>query len=186
VRIEIREAGTDEAVVRRDLLQLGRNMADLTPGFEDAGDVMRRAALEQFVSEGRYASGGWRGLAESTKLKRARLLGLTRRGGALRDAGGRFASLEAAAHPILQVTGALMRSVTRKYDPRHVERASADSLVFGSTVLYGIFHQSTRPRRVIPYRPFVAFTEVDKRAITKALHVATMRRVQGGSRVVGE
>lgn len=175
--ITIREAGTNEAIVRRDLLQLGRNMADLKDGFADVGDIMRESVRAQFDTEGGYSGRKWPELAESTKRSRAREKGLGVSGGALRDRRGRFAS---DAHPILRVHDDLYRSLVRKFDPRHIEDASADSLRFGTTVDYGVYHQSTAPRTKIPYRPMVALTEVDKRRVTKALHTATMRGVRGG------
>lgn len=176
LRVTVREHGTGEAVVRRDLLQFGRNLADLHDGFDEVGDIMREATREQFLTEGGHASGGWPELAESTKRNRARELGLAVSGGALRNKRGQFAS---SGHPILRVHNDLFNSLVRKFDPRHVERASADSLVFGSTVPYGVYHQSTEPRTLIPYRPMVALTETDKRSIAKALQRATLKGVRG-------
>lgn len=163
--------------MRRDLLQFGGNLADMSEGLEDAGDVLRAAVRGQFLSEGVRGGRKWPELAESTKAHRAREKGLRLRGGALRDKAGRFAS---AGHPILRVHDDLFDSLVKKMDPRHVESASEDTLVFGSTVPHGVFHQSKEPRTKIPYRPMVVLTEADKRAVTKALQASAMRSV--GSR----
>jgi phage gpG-like protein len=175
VKVAIRVAGTNEAIVRRDLLRFGENLTHLRDGFEDVGDIMREAVRQQFATEGRHASGGWPELADSTKANRARELGLSVRGGALRDDRGRFAS---AGHPILRVHDDLYNSLVSKYDKRHVERPSDDSLLFGTTVPHAVFHQSTEPRTKIPYRPPVALSQGDKRQITKALQTATLRGVR--------
>lgn len=176
MRAEIIEHGTNASVVKRDLLQFGRNLEDVSEGWDEVGDIMRNAVREQFASEGARGGDKWPELAESTKRSRAAMMGLSVRGGGLRDRRGRYAS---AGHPILRVTDELMDSLTRKFDPQHVEDASGTSLRFGSTVPYAVFHQSTDPRTRLPRRAPVVLTEGDKRGITKALQKATLRGIRG-------
>jgi phage gpG-like protein len=154
MRIEIESFG--ETIVKRDLARFGDNLIDWSHAFDQVGAIMRAASEAQFDTEGGHASGKWRELAESTKVKRG-------------DDG----------HPILQVTGALKDSLTRKFDPSHIEVASRDVLRFGSTVPYGVYHQSTLPRTKIPYRPPVGLTAGDKIAIVKTLQRAAVEGVRG-------
>lgn len=176
MRVTILEHGTSAEIVKRDLLGFGRNLADMSDAMDEAGDILRDAVVKQFRSEGAYGGAPWRELAESTKAQRARRLGLAVKGGALRNPAGRFAS---AGHPILRVTDELYNALRRKFDPRHVEDASGTSLRFGATVPYLVFHQSTAPRDRLPRRAPVVLSELDKRAVTKAIQSAAVRGVRG-------
>lgn len=148
LRIEIEALG--ELVVKRDLAAFGHNLVDLTDAMHDVATILREATEEQFATEGHHASGGWPDLADSTNRDRERH-GFP------------------PEHPIMVRTERLLSSLTRKADPEHVEHASEDSLRFGTLVPYAVYHQSSRPRRQIPFRPLVGLTEADKRRITKAI-----------------
>lgn len=138
-----------ETIVQRELLNFEHGLLVPTKALEVVADMLRHAVERQFDTEGREASGGWPELADSTKAKRG-------------DDG----------HPILQVSEDLFNSLTRKFDPNHIERLSAESLTFGSTVPYGIFHQSSKPRTKIPFRPPVALTQATKAAMVRAVQAA--------------
>lgn len=144
--IEILAIG--EVIVQRDLLRFSANVTDFSPAMEAAGTILREATEAQFDTQGSYASGGWPELAAATLAYKARH-GLDPR--------------------ILRATENLFTSLTRKFDARHIEQVSATSLRFGTTLSYAVFHQSTRPRRKIPYRPPVALTEGDKRRIVNEI-----------------
>jgi phage gpG-like protein len=170
-----------ETVVQRDLLRFGHNLVDMKPALEDAATVLRESSERQFETEGVYAGGmRWmplRGALDDPRPQPVR---------ARRGAGGRvvwgYAAWKHAHYPgrkILRATGALFDSLTRRFDGRHIERVSEDSLRFGTLVPYATFHQSTRPRRVMPYRPPVALTEADKRAIVHAIQRRAMEGVRG-------
>lgn len=142
-----------ETIVERRLLRFAENMEHPQAALEVVGDVLREATEKQFDSEGGYASGGWKELAQSTIDRKARL-GQDPR--------------------ILRATDRLMESLTRKFDGDHIEQISGDTLTFGSSVPYGLFHQSSRPRTKIPFRPPVAITEEDKRTMVKRVQQALL------------
>lgn len=143
-----------EKIVERQLLRFTENLENPRPALELAADHLRQAVEEQFDTEGGHASGGWKPLSQGRVEEKARL-GLDPR--------------------ILRATGALHESLTRKFDSRHIERLSGTSLTFGSTVFYGIFHQSSAPRTVIPFRPPIALTEQDKREMVKSMQRALIK-----------
>jgi phage gpG-like protein len=165
-----------ETVVQRDLLRFGHNVVNLKPAMERIGVIMRGAVRQQFLSEGTHGSGGstfaaaasgatfgsggvaWEPLAASTVQYKA-LHGLDPR--------------------ILRATTDLYKSLTVKSDAQHIERASEDSLRFGSLVPYAVYHQSSKPRTKIPFRPPVGLSEGDKRAIVAAIHKRAMEGVGG-------
>lgn len=72
--------------------------------------------------------------------------------------------------PILQREGDLVASLTSASDPNAVNVQARKLLTLGSRVPYGIYHQSTAPRRVLPRRPVVQLTESFKRT--------SMRQIQ--------
>lgn len=137
-----------ETLVRESLMRFAGSLEAPAHALEEVATLLRLDVEKQFDTEGGYASGGWKALSEGRVQQKAKL-GLDPR--------------------ILRATGALNESLTRKYHPEHIERLSGSSLTFGSTVFYGIFHQSSRPRTVIPFRPPIAFTDADKREMLKTL-----------------
>lgn len=142
-----------ETIVERRLLRFADNIEHPQAALEVVGDVLREATEKQFDSEGGYASGGWKELAQSTIDRKARL----------------------GQDPhILRATDRLMESLTRKFDSDHIEQISGETLTFGSSVSYGLFHQSSQPRTKIPFRPPVAITEEDKRTMVKRVQQALL------------
>lgn len=150
--ISVRSYG--EKIIERHLLRFSEHLENPRAALEVAADHLRHAVEEQFDTEGGHASGGWMALSERRVEEKARL-GLDPQ--------------------ILRASGALMESLTRKFDSRHIERLSGSSLTFGSTVFYGIYHQSSRPRTVIPFRPPIALTEGDKREMVKSMQRALVK-----------
>ena len=59
------------------------------------------------------------------------------------------------AYPILKLTGRLESSLTNPGHPENITRINPKSLELGSTVPYGIYHQSDEPRKKIPLRKFL-------------------------------
>jgi phage gpG-like protein len=159
MRIEIFAPG-GARVFSRDLLRFGENAADLTDAMRDVATILRHASERQFDTEGGYTGEKWPELAASTQRDRARHHFPPR-------------------HPILQRTHRLMDSLTRAADPDHIEEPSADSLRFGTRVPYAVYHQSSRPRHKIPFRPPVGLTEADKRQISRVLQRKIMEGVRG-------
>lgn len=145
--------GYGETIVKRQLLRFSDQLIAPAAALTTAAVMLRHFVDEQFETEGGYASGGWPALAESTVEHKAKY-----------DLDPR----------ILHATGTLRASLTRKFDPQHIEHLSVDSLIFGSTVSYGIYHQSSRPRTKIPFRPPIAVTEAGKRAMGREMQRALM------------
>ena len=58
-------------------------------------------------------------------------------------------------YPLLKLTGRLEESITVRGSAEAVEEMSDSSLVIGTRVPYGIYHQSEMARSKIPYRPFL-------------------------------
>lgn len=143
-----------ETIVKRSLMRLASDFEEPRGALEAVADLLRHDVELQFDSEGGHASGGWPPLSQRRVEEKARL-GLDPR--------------------ILRATGALFESLTRKYDSRHIERLSGSSLTFGSSVFYGIYHQSSSPRTVIPFRPPIALTDQDKREMVKAMQRALVK-----------
>ena len=168
VRIEIH--GYGETIVSRRLLRFSGDLAMPVAAMEVAAEILREEVKEQFGSQGRHASGGWPGLADSTKAFKER-----------RNLDPR----------ILFATRTLYKTLTDKYGIgaaldghtyRHIEEIgpSGDSLRFGSTAPYGVYHQSTRPRTKIPYRPPIALNELAKRRLVTEIQTALIGSLRAG------
>lgn len=87
--------------------------------------------------------------------------------------------------PILQRTGDLVGSLTSASDPNAVKVEERKTLTLGSKVPYAIYHQSPKPRTVLPRRPEIMLTEEFKRGVTRhmqtyLLQVATQSGFRRG------
>lgn len=147
-----------EQIVARTFMRFADDVETPREALEAVAAEMRRITELNFETEGGHASGGWKSLSESRRLFKQRH-GLDPR--------------------ILRATGLLMHSLTEKFGSGHVERLSHDSLVFGSTVPYGIFHQSSQPRSKMPFRPPVALKPEDKRDLVKIVQRALIEGQRG-------
>ena len=58
-------------------------------------------------------------------------------------------------YPLLVRTGALAASLSGPNNKGSVSKITNLSLIFGSSISYGIFHQSDEPRKKIPLRKFL-------------------------------
>jgi phage gpG-like protein len=147
-------------VIERDLLRFSERMVNPQPALLALAEDMRDALQEQFDSEGRYASGGWAPLAESTVAGKA----------------------AAGLRPeILRATDALMNSLTKDGAPGQVLKVENDQLTFGSEIFYGAFHQ--RGTSKMPQRRPIEFTEYDKRSWMKTLqrYMVTGELIRGAA-----
>jgi phage gpG-like protein len=146
--LRIRVEGYGETIVDRELVKFHDRLDSPMEALKLVAKMLREIVEQQFASEGAHASGGWPPLAASTIQQKA-ALGLD-------------------PH-ILVATGDLRESLTNKHSPNAIERLLGDTLVFGSKVEYGIYHQSSRPRKRLPYRPPIALTQQDKAEIVREL-----------------
>lgn len=153
----IRIVSEGETIVERHLMRFASNLEHTAEALGVIGTVLRESTEKQFESEGGYASGGWKPLTPA-RVAYKREHGLD-------------------PH-ILRATDRLMTALTRKFDPDHIERLSGDSLTFGAAVPYGIFHQSSQSRTIIPFRPPVAITAEDRREMVKRVQMSLLAGVQ--------
>ncbi len=57
--------------------------------------------------------------------------------------------------PILVATGRMINSILNPKDPEAIYVLGKQTLVLGTMNPYAIYHQSSEPRKVIPYRPII-------------------------------
>lgn len=137
------------------MLRFADQLAVPAVGLEAAGVVLREVTEQQFDTQGQHASGGWAPLAASTVAEKAR---------------------KGLRPEILQATGRMKESLTRRFDSGHIEELRGpDTLAFGSRVPYAGYHQTGTSR--MPRRRPIALTEGDKRRIMKAIQLAMVRGV---------
>lgn len=139
-----------EKVLRRRLTRFAARLTDSTSAFRAVAGILARSTYENFVTRGAYGGHTWRDLAPATKTKRLR-------------------ANPADNLAILRVTNRLLGSLILRAHPEHVEHLGAHELRWGSRVPYGVYHQSTKPRTLIPWRPPVRLPEQDRREIVKSL-----------------
>lgn len=123
MRVEISLAGDKQ--VSRELLRFGERALMARPAFEAIGELLLTVEQHQFASEGRFASGGWAPLAESTLAQKT-------------------------GPSILDETGELRASLTERGDPHQIFDVGDEYLLFGTDLDYAGYHQtgtSRMPRR---------------------------------------
>jgi phage gpG-like protein len=164
--IDVRVFG--EVIIRRRLLRLASRLTDQREGFQDVVRVLREATAENFRTRG--VSGGvrWPDLNEEYAARTHRSVGQR----ILRLTERLYGSLVGAGPGSTAARGISGRFVTGASD--HIEEITVDSLRWGSSVPYGVYHQSSAPRSKIPYRPPVRLQERQKREIVRALQRAMM------------
>lgn len=136
-----------ESQINRELLRFGARAVDARPAWELIADDMGDITKAQFETEGGARSGGWVPLKPET-LAAKQNKGLDSR--------------------ILHATLALSKSF-ESGDPGHIQVMTPQTMEWGSKVPYGVYHQSTAPRRVLPRRPIIDFTELDRQSFVKTL-----------------
>lgn len=134
---------TIESNIAPALASLSRSVKDLTPVFGDFGEYMVRRTRDRFDRQIAPSGKPWVTLAEATIKAKQR-----------RAATGKPYRTRATPTAILKDTFNLRDSITY--------RAGADWCSIGTDLGYGIYHQSTDPRTIIPYRPFLGMDESDR------------------------
>jgi len=71
------------------------------------------------------------------------------------------------ASPILQRTKRLYNSIVKKSHGENISIVRGGTGYFGTSVPYGIYHQSYKPRKKLPRRQFVGVSEKMNRQITR-------------------
>lgn len=166
MELDIRVFG--EQIIRRRFLRLADRLADASPGFRQVAAILRDATAENFATRGVSGGSRWRDLKPETiaaKRRKGQDLRILRATGRLY---GSLVGPEAS-------TGRARHDISGAFIPGgrdHVEEIGPDSMRWGSRVPYGVYHQSSAPRRIIPYRPPVRLNERRKREVVKALQRA--------------
>lgn len=123
-----------------------------------AGDL-RKVTAEQFRTEGRYASGGWKPLSDAYRKRKARIV-----------ASGKWVNGRQAHYmQILRLTDRLRQSFVYKSDPEHVETIENHVLSWGSRVPYAGAHQNPKPTNPLPRRRPLELPEERRRAYARAI-----------------
>jgi phage gpG-like protein len=124
--------------------------ADPRPALEVVANLLELHVQRNFETQGAQGGKPWPPLAASTVRARTKRWGYYRRWSPTSNAG--------PSGPILVWHGRLQRSFARG-GVAHIRIVSPSGLTWGSGVVYGIYHQSTRPRSRLPWRPPIAFRD---------------------------
>ena len=156
--IEISFEVAGAAPIQSAMVSFGNEIRDLSPAWDEVGDIVRANFEEQFFTEGGYygtGGGGWVPLKPSTIADRIR------RG--------------YCAGPILQRDGTLFESLATKGSPGNINEVRADGASFGTQIPYARFHQDGTSR--MPKRQIVGLGWDTRSAIIKAISQYIYRRV---------
>ena len=125
-------------------------VTDLRPVWKAGDSVWKREIGRVFQNEGNPDGEKWVGLSKTTAKERKK-----------KGFG--------AYHPILVRTGRLRDSVVGRTKDT-IDNMYHDSWLIGTTVPYGTYHQSRRPRRKLPRRAFLVITNNFKGWLVHAIH----------------
>ena len=133
----------------RGIARFAEGVTDYRPIWPVIEDDFYAMEKDQFRSEGAEGGERWQELsAEYAEWKEAHYPG----------------------KPILERTGDLKASLTSGSDPNAVKVEKRKELTLGSKVPYAIYHQSPKPRKVLPRRPEIMLNEQFKRATMRNIH----------------
>lgn len=146
LRLELEIAG--EKQVSREILRVGKRATDMRPALNVIADFWMDETRQNFDSEGRHASGGWKPLKPAT-LRRKQQKNLDPR--------------------ILRATGALFKSLTVRRSRGSLLRVTKSELLYGSRLPYAAVHQRPRATNPLPRRRPVELTEAARRQTLRIL-----------------
>lgn len=139
-----------EVQMDRGIARFADGVSDYRPIWPVIEDDFYALEKDQFKSEGAEGGERWK---------------------ALSPAYGAWKEAKFPGKPILQRSGDLVKSLTSPNDPNGVRIEEREVLTLGTQVPYAIYHQSTKPRKVLPRRPEILLTEGFKRTVMH--HVQT-------------
>lgn len=162
----------DDSQLRLKLQQLDARMSNMTPFFQEVGEIIRTSVVKNFEEGGRYRSpGDWQGGSRKWRpLSVVTLFGsLGKRGGKFfKKSGGlkKRGERRLAGKKILVASGALVGSINWQADRQGVE--------IGTNRVYAAIHQfggkAGRGRKVtIPARPYMVVQDEDLDQINNVL-----------------
>lgn len=142
------EVGLTGAAGARERFELiGARALDFRPAFVEVSAILRRAAEEQFDTQGAYGGTKWQELRPTT-LERRRRAG-------------------SSGSKILEASGLLRRSLTEPGGEGHVQRSTRYTLRWGTKDPAGAILARYRGRR--HPRVALAVTATDRRLIVHAI-----------------
>lgn len=140
--------GFGEDQMSREILRVSERAEDPRPVLTDIRADFYRYEDILFNTQGASGGAAWKPISPNTVASK-RKRGMDTR--------------------ILHETLTLRRSLTSEVPVDAVSRIDRQGLFVGSNVPYGVYHQSTKPRTVLPRRPPVMLTEDVKRNWIKKL-----------------
>jgi phage gpG-like protein len=150
---EVKVSVFGEEILHRRMIRFESTLIDASEALRAVVGVLRDATRENFATRGVSGGSRWRDLNEEYANRTGRRVN----------------------ERILRLTDRLYNSLMGSGEPgagEHVEKIGPTSLRWGSRVPYGVYHGSSRPRRVIPYRPPVRLNSGYKREIVRILQAA--------------
>lgn len=143
--------------VTHNLGSIARGFSNFRPIFEKIGDDFRRTQENVFRSEGAFEGrSGWVALSPQYRFQKAKLYG---------------------GKPILQATGALKTSFTRK-GGNHISQISNDRIILGSSDPKGGYHQNGTSK--MPARPPLTASNTTNRRWVRIAHKEIMDNIRRG------
>jgi len=139
----------------RAFSRFGEDVHDLKDAFTQIADNFQRGEQQQFDTEGNYGAGGWKPLAESTRI---------------------FKEQHGFPDRILVRTGSLRSSLAGNTGET-IGRIEPLSAEMGTTNPAAGYHQ--RGTRRMPARPVIKLPEEQKTQWTKIIHTALWKRWKG-------
>lgn len=149
----------NDAAFKKQVADAARLVGDLRVAFTLIAKDWRKSNRSQFILKN---SGQYPVLSDRYSTRKRR------------DVGNK---------PILVRTGRLRDSLTGKKTSDSIQESTKTSLTMGTTVKYGIYHQSDRARRVIPLRKFLF---IGAEAPTTAPSIITGRSERFASIIAAE
>jgi len=158
-----------EIQMDRGIARFADGIADYRPIWPVIEDDFYALEKRQFASEGAEGGDQWADLSKEY---------------------GEWKEKHFPGKPILERTGDLMRSLTSGDDPNSVKVEERKQLTLGTRIPYAIYHQSTLPRKRLPRRPEIQFTEGFKRMAMAhvqgyLVQIATQSGFRAGGRTPG-
>jgi phage gpG-like protein len=149
LRIDVKITGTKE--IQRSLTKLGSHIYKLKPEMQEIGNRAERYyAGEVFATQGGVIGVHWKPVGANTK---------------------RFK----ASHSFGTGTQTLVRTGTMKRS--FASDATDTGVTIYNTAPYFKYHQSTAPRKKMPYRPMMAINGEIKSIVSEVINVGIRKRI---------
>jgi phage gpG-like protein len=143
-----------EEIVNRRLLRFAAATVDASDAFRTIVGILRDATEQNFETRGMAGGSRWRDLSAKYAKRTGRRVD----------------------ERILRLTDRLYLSLVGGNSGDHVEEIGPTQMRWGSSVPYGVFHQSSAPRSKIPYRPPVRLSQRRRQEVVKALQRAVVEQ----------